>query len=73
MIYYTNILNFAVKRQAKCKVSNLIQTVHSFLMNPGESGKIISFVYLAGPTVQVRIIYYQTVTDQHLLEIYEND
>jgi len=24
-------------------------------MNPGESGKIISFVYLAGPTVQVRI------------------
>lgn len=42
-----------VKRQAKCKVSNLIQTVHSFLMNPGESGKIVSFVYLAGPTVQI--------------------
>lgn len=42
-----------MKRQAKCKVSNLIQTVHSFLMNPGESGKIVSFVYLAGPTVQI--------------------
>jgi len=54
---YAHVLNFVVKRQAKCKASNLIQTVHSFLMNPGESGKIVSFVYLAGPTVQVRIVY----------------
>lgn len=65
---YIITLNFVVKRQAKCKVSNLIQTVHSFLMNPGESGKIVSFVYLAGPTVQVGIICYQ-VAAQHLASI----
>ena len=63
---YCFFFNFVVKCPAKvCKVSKLMQTVHSFLMNPGESGKIVSFVYLAGPTVQVRIIRYQVVA-QHL-------
>ena len=52
-------------------MSNLMQTVHSFLMNPGESGKIVSFVYLAGPTVQVRVIHCQVVfVVQHLANIF---
>jgi len=42
-----------VKCQTKCKVSNLIQTVHSFLVDSRESERIIYFVYLVGPTVHI--------------------
>ena len=47
------IFSILVKRQHKCKVSNLIQTVHAFLVDANES-RVVSFVYLVGPTVQVR-------------------
>ncbi|CAH3190555.1 unnamed protein product, partial [Porites evermanni] len=54
--------NWDVKCHRKCKASELLQAVHSFLVANG-SCESLSFIYLAGPTVHINGKNYLLPTD----------
>ncbi|CAH3023725.1 unnamed protein product [Porites evermanni] len=54
--------NWDVKCHRKCKASELLQAVHSFL-DANSSDESLSFIYLAGPTVHINGKNYLLPTD----------